>query len=124
MSLNREELEEIQMAVEGLLDEEEWEAFQRRVVEDAAYRRAYVEKQSLHAELLARGSGLPSLFEGAPAVSERSVAWRFTAGVAGVAAALAVALTWFAAKQQYQSEEVLVPHFNPRMVPSHFAERR
>ena len=83
----------IQRALDGLLSEEEMDAFKRDVIADAELRAAYVDQQWLHASLRAERETLIELLQ-APAPAESKIIRRWP--VAVWAGALAAAVTLLA----------------------------
>ncbi len=91
--------ERIDRAIEGLLSEEDWQAFQADVVRDTALRAAYIERVWLHANLRAKSDRLIELLDETPVESGRR--WPVVAWAAGIAAGVTLlsAALWFGQKQ-------------------------
>ncbi len=90
----------IQRALDGLLSEEEMDAFKRDVIADAGLRAAYVDQQWLHASLRAQRETLIELLhEPAPAESKIIRRWPVAAWAAAAAAVVTLLATFgFSAK--------------------------
>lgn len=89
--LSQEQLDRIEAALDELLSPEEWEEFQREVLEDEALREAYVEQAWLRGQLRAEREVLPRLLDDSEVLvstPQFRFGWLWATGIAAVFAAL------------------------------------
>ncbi|MGY8643928.1 MAG: FecR domain-containing protein [Verrucomicrobiales bacterium] len=91
----------IDQAIEGRLSDTELEQFQRDALADSDLMATYVEKSSLHGQLMASSGDLVRLLEmDDPLVVSGPKRWFFTGIAAAAAAIVATGLTWVLVEQK------------------------